>query len=200
MSITSHHIQPEKLTDLVEGRLTPFESDTALAHVSSCSRCAAQLARLEQVIGLMRTDTAEDAPPEVVARAVRLFRSRAASAERPVLERIVATLSFDSMQASPAFGVRSGQSATRQLLFRAREKDLDLRVAPSNGGWVVSGQVLGECSGGQVELQGSSGAVAQAALNDLCEFLLPPVPTGNYSLRLRLPDVEIEVPEIELRG
>jgi anti-sigma factor RsiW len=201
MSTTSHHIPLERLADLAEGRLLPFESDAARAHISSCSSCAGRLARLEQVVGLMRTDTAEDAPPDVLARAVGLFRPRSASAERPSnLKRILATLSFDSMQAAHAFGVRSGQTSGRQLLFRAGENDLDLRVAPSGDAWVVSGQVLGECSGGRVELRGASGAVAQVVLNDLCEFSLPPVRAGDYTLRLRLPDVEIEVPEIDLRG
>jgi hypothetical protein len=36
-------------------------------------------------------------------------------------------------------------------------------------------------------------------LNELCEFTFPAIPTGNYSLRVRMPDVEIEIPELELK-
>jgi hypothetical protein len=33
----------------------------------------------------------------------------------------------------------------------------------------------------------------------LCEFKLPAIPVGNYSLRVRMSDVEIEIPELELK-
>jgi hypothetical protein len=198
-----NHLPFAKLADLAEGRLSPDERAPSLEHVSACGRCSAELARLEQVIGLMRTDRAEDAPPAVVSRAVSLFRLRAAraSSEPSLVRRIMAALSFDSLQMSPAYGVRSGQQGARQLLYSAGENDLDLRVTPSGEEWVVSGQVLGaECvGGGQVELQGAN-QTSRAELNDQCEFRLPPVPAGSYQLRLRLADAEVEVPELELKA
>ena len=199
MNIRSHHISFTKLTDLAENRLLVDERTSLLAHLSACSRCPAQLARVERVIGLMRTDTAEDAPREAITQAVSLFRSRPAVAEPSVVRRIVAALSFDSRGMSPALGMRSGQTATRQLLYSAGENDLDLRVTPSGETWIISGQVLGQCTGGEVELGGAHHA-AQTELNELCEFTLAPVPTGRYTLRLRLTGMEIEVPEIELRA
>ena len=199
MNMTSHHISFAKLTDLAEDRLLADERTSLLAHLSACSRCPAQLARVERVIGLMRTDTAEDAPREAITQAVSLFRSRPAVAEPSVVRRIVAALSFDSRGMSPALGMRSGQTATRQLLYSAGENDLDLRVTPSGETWIISGQVLGQCTGGEVELGGADRA-AQTELNELCEFTLAPVPTGRYTLRLRLTGMEIEVPEIELRA
>jgi hypothetical protein len=196
-----NHLRFAKLADLAEGRLSPDEREDSLEHVSACSRCSAKLNRLEQVIGLMRTDEGVDAPPALVSHAINLFRSRAiASSEPSLVKRVLAALSFDSLQMSPAFGVRSGQPAARQLLFSAGENDLDLRVTPSNDAWIVSGQVLGsQCAGGQVELEGS-GLTSRAELNEQCEFRLPPVPAGSYQLRLRLGLTEVEVPELELRA
>ncbi len=114
------------------------------------------------------------------------------------MRRLVAELSFDSKQMSPAFGVRSGQSVARQLLFSAGEHDLDLRVTPDDGSWIVTGQVLGDCESGQVELRGETLAET-AAMNELSEFTLPKVPSGKYSLLIRFCETEIEVPEFELR-
>lgn len=186
---------------MAEGRLAVDERNRASAHLSACPRCTAKLSRLESVLGLMRTDEAEDAPPQLVSRAVNLFRSRATSKAPSLMQRVVAALSFDSFQMSPAYGVRSGQAATaRQLLYNAGEYDLDLRITETGEGWVVSGQVLGEeCAGGKVELEGEQSA-AQADLNDQCEFTLPVVPTGSYHLRLRLNDREVEIPQLELRA
>ncbi len=39
-----------------------------------------------------------------------------------------------------------------------------------------------------------------AVLNDIHEFNLPPVAPGRYTLRLRLRDVEGEIPLLELGG
>lgn len=200
MNMTPRHIPFERLADLAEGRLAADQRDHSLTHVSTCASCSARLDRLSQIIGLMRADTAEDAPRDVAAHALSIFPKRRAAAHTSVVRRIMAVLSFDSMELSGAAGVRSGQAAgARQILYSAGEKDLDMRITPHHGAWVIAGQVLGECAGGRIELQGAAGQ-ATVALNDLCEFALPPVPAGSYTLRLRLADMEIEVPDLELKA
>ena len=202
MSFTTHAVPFERLVDLVEGRLAAEERAATQSHVGACRRCAEQVARLETTLGLMRTDTSEDAPRDAVAYAVSLFRARRAAAERPSLvERIVASLTFDSLRAAPAFGVRSaGTAPGRQLMFAAGERDIDLRVSETGEGFQLSGQVLGECAGGRVEIEGAEGARAEAELNELCEFSLQPVPAGSYRVLLHLGEVEVEVPSLELRA
>jgi hypothetical protein len=195
-----NHLPFEKLADLAEGRLSSEERAHSQSHVSSCARCAGKLGELESVIGLMRTDRAEDAPPVLISDAINLFRSRAKSVEPSLIKRIAAALSFDSFQMSPAFGVRSGQSATRQLLYSAGDYDLDLRVTQSGEVWNVSGQILGiECAGAQIEFVSQSTS-ARADLNEQCEFALSALPSGSYQLRLRVKDLEVEIPQLELRA
>lgn len=196
------HIPFSRLADLAEGRMSVTERSDSRAHISACSRCAAQTEKLEGVINLMRTDKAEDAPRDLVAHTINLFRTRAASVskEPALIKRIVAALSFDSFQTSPAYAVRSGQAAARQLLYSAGECDLDLRITPNGELWNVSGQVLGkDCTGGHVEMESAS-SVARAALNQQCEFALTAVPTGGYHLRLCLTDLEVEIPQLELKA
>lgn len=199
MNLTFQHLPFEKLTDLAENRLTGDERTAAQTHLNACSRCSTQFEKVEQTINLMRTDEAVDAPRDVLASTLNLFRARADEGQPSLARRVMAALSFDSTQLTPAYGVRSGQATARQMLYSAGENDLDLRVTPSGETWIVSGQVLGECAGGRVELAGATGEAA-AELNELCEFSLPPVPNGTYTLRLRLSDVEVEVPELQLRA
>ena len=196
MNISFQHIPFAKLADLAEDKTGAEERAAAMTHISDCSRCAGDLERLSQLIGYMRTDTGEDAPRDVMAYAINIFRRRE---EQPsLLRRIIAALSFDSLTPAPAFGVRSGQAAARQLLFEAEANDLDLRLLTQGDAWIIAGQVLGpDCAGGHVELKGET-ASATAELNDLCEFTLSPVPAGSYRLRVRLEDVEVEVPQLEL--
>lgn len=201
MNLTSQHLTFEKITDLAENRLADAQRAAAESHVSACSSCSAQLARVGQTINLMRTDVAEDAPRDVLSSVVNMFRSRVPQSEPSLVRRVLAALNFDSTTLTPAYGVRSGQATARQMLYSAGDNDLDLRVQPSGEAWVVSGQVLGECTGGRVELLGSTAEVAAAAeLNELCEFTLPAVTSGSYKLRLRLNDVEVEIPELQLRA
>lgn len=195
-----NHLPFEKLADLAEGRVSSEERAGLQSHVSSCPRCAEKLGGLEGVIGAMRTDQSEDAPPALVANAINLFRSRAVAKEPSLIKRIAAALNFDSFQMSPAYGVRSGQSAARQLLYSAGDYDLDLRVTQSGEVWNVSGQVLGEeCAGGEIEFIGQTSS-ARTELNEQCEFSLAALPAGTYRLRLRFNDLEVEIPELELRA
>jgi hypothetical protein len=197
VNLKFQHLSFHTIADLAEGRLAGGEQSAAQTHISGCPRCNAQLTRLTETINLMRTDEAQDAPRDVLAAALGLFRSRAAAPQPSLVRRVLAALSFDSMQLTPAYGVRSGQATARQMLFSAGENDIDLRLTPSGETWIVSGQVLGECAGGSVELAGTD-AKATAELNELCEFNLTAVPSGTYTLRLLLSDVEVEVPQLQL--
>jgi len=194
MSI-KEHISLETLADIAEDRLTSIALETAMSHVATCSACDDKLRRLQQLIGTMKSDTAQDAPRDVLLSAINIF-----PAERPSpLRRIVATLIFDSRNAGPAFGMRSLHKASRQLVYSAQQTDLDLRVTIQNEECIVAGQLLREaCVGGFVEISGTNGS-AESSLNELCEFTLPAIPVGTYSLTVRMPDVEIEIPELELK-
>jgi hypothetical protein len=200
VNLTFQHLPFEKIADMAENRLAEAERAAAEAHVSGCARCSGQLARVEQTINLMRTDEATDAPRDVLASVMNMFRSRAVESEPSLVRRVLAALNFDSTTLAPAYGVRSGQATARQMLYSAGENDVDVRVQLAGESWVVSGQVLGECDGGSVELMDGSVLVVAAELNELCEFALPAVPSGSYKLRLRLNDVEVEIPELQLKA
>ena len=199
MTSSDRHISHEKLADLIDGRATLEEQAQLMTHISDCHHCGNELQRLERLIALMRSDNSEDAPIDVISNAIGLFRDHVTSREPVVLRRLTATLSFDSLNMAPAFGVRSGQAASRQLIYSAEENDIDLRLTFNNEMWVVSGQVLREdCGGGRVEIDGPGG-VRSAALNETCEFVLPAVSPGNYLLRVSLPDLLVEIPQLELK-
>jgi anti-sigma factor RsiW len=190
------HIEFATLADFSEGRLGAAESSAVQAHLSGCADCAGQAARLGAVTGLMRNDATEDAPRYARAAVAALFRARRQPAPSP-LRRVLAALKFDSLQMTPALGVRSGAAAARQLLFSAGDIELHLQISPAAEKWQVTGQVLGPCAGGEVELRGA-GETLSAALNELCEFTLAPLAAGVYALALRLGELELEVPELAI--
>lgn len=202
MPSSTDHISFELLADLADKRVSPAELEPLLAHLQACADCSRNWQKLLHLVGLMRTDDSMDAPQPLIARALNIFQRqpREETATASLFKRFVAALSFDSLSAEPAFGLRSGQTGSRQLIFNAEDIDIDLRISPLGDRWNVSGQVLGsECAGGEVQLQ--SGTEDESAqLNELCEFSLRPVTSGLYRMRLRLKDVEVEFPEIELKA
>lgn len=191
---TSSHISPETLADLADDRLTGVTLEAAMMHVSTCSACNNNLRRLHELIVMMKSDQAKDAPRDVLMSALKIFTRETQFG----LRRIIAILTFDSRNTSPAFGIRSLHTASRQMLYSAEETDVELRITVQNEECILAGQVIGDhCAGGVVQISGPGGS-AEASLDDLCEFTLPAIPVGNYLLRIRMQDLEIEIPELEL--
>ena len=191
----STHIPVETLADIAEDRVTFEAREAAMTHISACPTCHDSLLQFQQLILTMRSDRTKDVPRDVLTSAINIFSQE----ERSPLRRIVALLTFDSRDAGPAYGMRSLLAVSRQLLYSAEDTDLDLRITVQNDECIVAGQVIGEgCAEGHVEISGVGGR-SQATLNEVFEFTLPPVPVGNYSLTLRMHDLQIEIPDLELK-
>lgn len=195
MSKSAKHIEFDTLLDVADRRLD--QNAEQAAHLDNCTPCAEELLRLQNLLALMKDDKAADAPRDVLSYAVNLFARRE---QKPTLvQRIVAALSFDSSERAPAYGVRSGATTSRQLIYSAGENDIDLRInEEENDNWVIAGQVLGQhCASAQLSLRGYE-VSRTASLNQQCEFTLPAVPAGSYELVFHLGDLEVEVPRLEI--
>jgi hypothetical protein len=208
-------ISDELLVDLAEGLLSPDDERTLRAQVAAHPQRAAELARLEALIALMRQDTTDDAPDHVISQAQRIFQpappvSGVSSPQQGMIDagaaalrQVIAVLQFDSFRAPQAYGVRQSGigSEVRQVLYNADPYDLDLRIAPHDGSWQISGQVLGaddeDTIVGTVELS-STTPPTSVPCNDFGEFVLPPVPAGRYRLTVRLPDRAITIEALEV--
>jgi hypothetical protein len=192
---TSSHISVEILAEIAEDHVAGAALDAALTHVSTCSECDNLLRSLRQLIRTMQSDRGADAPRDVLLSTISIF-----SPSQSPLRRVVAILTFDSRNTRPAYGMRSLHATSRQMLYSAQETDLDLRVTVQNDECILAGQIMrdGCPGGGVVKISGADGS-AEASLNELCEFTLPAVPIGKYSLTVTMLDVEIEIPELELK-
>ena len=197
MTTPTKHLSFETMLDAAD-RSQALDR-AAESHLSTCEKCSEEFGRVQNLVQSMREDQSVDAPRDVLAYAINSFSQRRDSRAPSLVQRIVAALTFDSLNRAPAFAVRSGVSAARQLLYNAAEKDLDIRInQQENERWAIAGQVLGEnCSGGEITLQGTD-VNETARLNEDCEFVLPPVPAGTYHLLLKLGDFEVEVQKLEV--
>ncbi len=195
MNILSPHISFTELADIADKQSQPAAE--TLEHLATCSHCAKELQSLRQAIGLMRNDDVESAPASLIKSAKDMFRGRGANREPSRLARVLAALTFDSLTAKPAFGLRSGATAGRQLIYSTELADIDLRVSPQSGEWEIAGQILGSSQRGKVNLESDSFS-ATAELNELAEFGFQSVPSGIYTMFVHLPELEIEIPPLQL--
>lgn len=197
MNTFSPHILFADLADLAEERTAI--SAAVQEHLAICLSCANALQALTKTIGLMRSDDTQDAPEPLLEQTRSFFRAGVPTGrESSLLRRIVAALTFDSLTAAPAFGLRSQTTAGRQLIYSAETADIDVRVGRNNEEWEISGQVLGSaCTSGDVDLESDTFS-ASAKLNELSEFSFSAVPAGAYKISVRLPEFLVETPPLEL--
>lgn len=169
------------------------------------------------------TATADPPPDEDFAEIVRRVAPRPDAAPPPpglwdsartALHRVAAALRFDSAAATPqGSGMRSAgatdatdaaEADGRHLLFSAKGRDIDLRVASAGRTWTLSGQVLGPDERGTVHLatqaRGAppSRAWAAATLDDLGEFHVDGLVDGTYLVTLQVEGEAIELPPIDI--
>lgn len=186
----------EQLVDLAENRLAADEAADLRARIAADPAARAELQTITELIDLMRSDDSVAAPDHVINRALRLARRPSEPQAPALLERLVAVLRNDSWRQAAA-GLRSQQAWPRALLFSAGDYELDLQIVAHGELWQLRGQLLGPEATATVLLQGENGS-SSAELNDLGEFVLPPVPTGRYRLLLVQDARKIVVPNLEL--
>jgi hypothetical protein len=156
-----------------------------------------ELTSFQRLIDLMRNEQGEDAPPPILANAVQLL-SQSEEAPRPgALQRLIAAIQHDSWRMPFAKGVRAIDTGPRAILLNAGDRQIDLQIQQHGDDWQVYGQVLGPEEPGAISLRMGEFEVL-ATLNPLGEFVLPPVQSGRYTLKLRQGQREIIVPNLEL--
>ena len=196
MTIFSPHIAFTDLADLADAHSSP--SSEALRHLAECSHCSDQLQTIRQTTSLMRSDVIETTPADLVKYAKGIFRQHVAHRKPSTLSRIVAALTFDSLTAAPAYGLRSQPGVGRQLVYSTETIDIDVRVSAEDDEWQIAGQVPGSLgASGEVTLKSDSFS-ATTKLTELCEFSFSSVPEGTYKLSFQLPGMTIETPPLEL--
>ena len=189
------HINTETAFDLLEGRL-----ENALArhwndHLASCTLCANELDAFKSFRESLKRPHLESAPDRMLSSAVSLFQPPRTAAEPSRLRRVFANLTFDSF-AQPAFAGARGETATRQVVLRAEEFDIHMRVWVTNESRELLGQIQPRgtktfIESARLHLLQNDERVSSAEVNDLGEFHFSYVPEGFLSLQIDLPHLTV---------
>lgn len=200
----------ERLLDWVEGRLSEEEA-RKVEEMMADESVRAEVEWLRAFVRVSEETTLEKPPPEVRETLAHRFHSYARKETEEknqpgFLERILATLTFDS-DAQPAMaGFRSagGGRSSRQLVYDAEVAEISLNVLghPNNGHVDVYGQVFPEVDEDpdafSVQLLKGADEVGLTAADELGEFAFEGVEPGTYEMVLSAAQVEFLITPVEI--
>lgn len=191
------HIEFAKLLENFEGLLAENEAGEISAHLAECQDCAAQSAKLEKFFSYANDNPPEEVGQSVTARLLNIFQPKKTFEikKESFGKRLLAVLAFDDWQT--ALNERFTFSDTRQMLYKAKNYDIDLRLNFIGDKCQLSGQILPDCKGATVEII-SENVRENAELNENCEFVFPLVSQNIYDLRIHFKDFFIEIPKFSL--
>ena len=154
---------------------------------------------LQNILDLMQRDDSVDAPADSIRWASNLFRTRATQPKSSLVKKIAAILQMDIAPGKPAFGERSASaSKVRQMLFRADDNAVDIRVEPSKKGFTVRGQVLGTGFENASVTLSDDVATRETPTSETSEFHFENVVAGRYELVIRGEGIEISLRAIDV--
>jgi hypothetical protein len=195
----------EQMIDYLDGKLPPADAVRIRAHLAGdCAACVETRTWYERVRQVAASDDTVAPPAWVFKRAARIFDT----ARRPrLIERIgeaVARLVFDSFARPQLAGIRSTETANRQLLYRAEDYSIDLQVAPADEARSgLIGQILREgeekfesVANRRLDLMRGGEPFYSTITDERGEFHFRNVKHGTYDLRIEVVDGKIMISEL----
>ncbi len=187
------HFDITRWADFVRDTVSDTDRTAMRAHLDAgCDRCRALHGRLAQIAAAARAQLTE--PPVSAVRLARALFASGGPSPRPAGVRVLARLLFDSLQVPQLAGVRGQHRQSRQLLYRAGDYDLDLRLEYDATSPMVAltGQIADRSRPAEpladvpVLLTAGSDIVARATANRFGEFQLHYDPRPRMRLHLPL--------------
>jgi len=181
----------------VDGRLVAEEKTSAEQHLNACSECSELRQEFAILVGSLSTDAANEPPAELLQWGIELFQPVLQPAKEGKIRRIIAALVFDTFDQPALAGVRRVGAPPRQLLFRAGDVDVDVKIESmeANNRITLVGQVLAPgdkfFDNTPVKLESHGIVRYKTKTNVVGEFCFDEVPKDTYHLSVDLPEGRI---------
>ena len=154
---------------------------------------------LQNILDLMQRDDSVDAPADSVRWASNLFRTRATEPKQSLVKKIAAILQMEIAPGKPALGERSSSASNvRQMLFRADDNAIDLRVEPAKKGFTIRGQILGTGFTDATVTLSDDIKTKETRTSETSEFQFDNVVGGRYELVIRGESLEVSLKSIDI--
>ena len=200
----------EELLRLLRGSSESSARAAVEAHLVICKSCDEIRRWLNEILSVTARDDSFEFPEEIIQWSVAQFK--AASALTPSRTQLVARLIFDNLRPHQAVEVRSTTLpvASRQMLFRAGNYDIDLRLEVAEGAntMLIIGQIVNagrkpaDLVGLAVRLLSRDSMAKEEVRGETDTrgmFRLRGVAAGNYDLVITLPESDLSIHAITCR-
>jgi len=192
------HVTVENLIDYIEHRTSSVEKSTLEDHLANCSDCGELNQEFQVVIARLREDASFEPPAELLQWGINLFQPVAQpKGVASGLRKFIASLIFDTYDQPMMAGVRRVGAPPRQLLFRAGDVDVDVKIESmeANDRITLVGQVLSSNAkffdNTPVKLESHGIVRYRTRTNVVGEFSFDEVPKDTYHLSVDLPEGQI---------
>jgi hypothetical protein len=173
----------------------------AQSHMEECEFCRERVNWM-QTASKMAAQETYDPPEGILTQVLRLGRNR--SLLKPLLNLIVASVTFDSFFALAPAGIRRTEDFSRQLTYEAGNIQVTVALKKTEKTVILTGQVIGNdhtpvtdsTSRADVVVDGEH--LASTELSSWGEFIFPELPIADCDLQICLADRVLRLPKIPL--
>jgi hypothetical protein len=190
------HLTIEDIVTYTDGPTTDVEKLTLETHLTSCKECSELKQEFQNLLVQLREDVSFEPPAEVVEWGANLFQP-VMQPQKGGVRKIIAALVFDTFDEPMLAGVRRVGAPPRQLLFRAGDVDVDVKIESleANDRITLVGQVLSSATkffdNTPVKLESHGIVRYRTITNVVGEFSFDEVPKDTYHLSVDLPEGQI---------
>ena len=191
------HIAVENLLTYMACQVSDVEKSALEGHLMSCTECSELKQEFQILMTKLQEDSSFEPPADVVQWGVNLFQPIVQPSAGGKLRKIIASLVFDTFDQPNLAGVRRVGAPPRQLLFRAGDVDVDVKIESmeANDRITLVGQVLSGASkffdNTPVKLESHGIVRYRTRTNVVGEFSFDEVPKDTYHLSVDLPEGQI---------
>ncbi len=188
------HLTAETALDFVEGRLEKDQEDFWKHHLEDCIDCASDVHHWQELtVNLTRSHLISASEQDLV-KAVHVYRREPAEESR--LRTILAAIIHDSFLEPAMAGSRGSASVARQLVMRAEEFDIHVKIWGDKDRKQMLGQVLPRngkdfVHSARFHLLRNGERIESTATDEAGEFHFTDVPEGDLSLQIDLPNLTV---------
>ena len=191
------HITTENLIAYMDGQVSDVEKSTLETHLAGCRECTELKQEFQSLMTQLHDDSSFEPPAELVQWGINLFQPVIQPETGGGLRKIIASLVFDTYDEPILAGVRGVGAPPRQLLFRAGDVDVDVKIESmeANDRITLVGQVLSSATkffdNTPVKLESHGIVRYRTRTNVVGEFSFDEVPKDTYHLSVDLPEGQI---------
>jgi hypothetical protein len=187
------HLRPEAALDLIEERIASSEMKPLIDHLETCSTCRQQVEDWRRLHSLLQGSHLERAPVKFLRRADAVFD--AWPQRQPTIGEIIASVIFDS-HADAAFAGARGATDARQVVLRAQEFDIHLKISSNPIQQQILGQVFARnenrfLSGVRLHLLLDGKTYKTTSSDNFGQFKFDEIPESVFQLQVDLPELTI---------